>query len=298
MIIELLSSAILAGTLAYASFRQVDQTERGLVERFGKFNRYVGSGMLWVIPLVENVRKVNVTQKMVNINSMEMITKDSLNCVVSAQAYYRIRDEEKAVCSSQYKVSNIELQIVSLAQTTLRNIIGTMELNDANSQRGKINNDLFTELKEKTEAMGVELLQTEIREITPPNDVQEVMNNVVKAQKQKIASVDLALARQNQADGERMAAIKVAEGQQRAQILTAEAQKQSQILVAEGLARAIQLQGEAADKYFTGNAQVQRKLEVTENALRNGKIYFLDPKVSLMNVIGDMSGTHVLPVKQ
>jgi regulator of protease activity HflC (stomatin/prohibitin superfamily) len=144
----------------------------------------------------------------------------------------------------------------------LRNIIGTLTLKSANSERGKINSELHKTLREETASWGIEIVRTELKEIDPPKDVQETMNKVVKAENEKIAAIDFATARETEADGEKRAKIKEAEGI-----------KQSRILQAEGEAEAIRLVNEAADKYFIGNAQLLRKLETVENSLQhNAKI--------------------------
>ena len=140
-------------------------------------------------------------------------------------------------------------QIVALARTTLRNIIGTMTLKDANSERVIINNALYNNPAGKTKNWGLEIVRTELKEINPPADVQETMNKVVKASNERVAAIDFATARETQADGERRAAIKVAEGQRQAAILQAEGQKQAKILIAEGDAQAIKLVNESADLY-------------------------------------------------
>ena len=180
---------------------------------------------------------------------------------------------------SQYNVNNYQIQIVSLARTTLRNIIGTLTLKSANSERSKINTELLETLLEETQNWGLSIVRTELKEIDPPKDVQETMNKVVKAENEKIAAVDFATATETQADGQRRAEIKKAEGI-----------KQAKILAAEGEAQAIQLVNEAAEKYFVGNAQVLRKLETVEKAFwQNAKIV-VPADGSLVNVIGDLAG--------
>ena len=166
---------------------------------------------------------------------------------------------------SQYNVNNYHWQIVNLARTTLRNIIGTLTLKSANSERDKINIELLTTLSKETKSWGMEIVRTELKEIDPPRDVQETMNKVVKAENEKIAALDFADAIERQADGQKRAEIKKAEGI-----------KQANILRAEGEAEAIRLVNDAADKYFIGNAQVLRKLEMVEKALtKMRKLSFL-----------------------
>jgi regulator of protease activity HflC (stomatin/prohibitin superfamily) len=190
------------------------------------------------------------------------------------------------------------VQIVALARTTLRNIIGTMTLKEANSERGKINASLYGNLSNETKNWGLEIVRTELKEINPPSDVQETMNKVVKASNEKIAAIDFATARETQADGERRAAIKVAEGQKQAAILQAEGQRQAKIVVAEGEAQAIKLVNEAADAYFVGNAQLLRKLQAVEQSLTNNTKVIVPTDSTLVNVIGGLAGIETSPPKK
>jgi len=228
---------------------------------------------------------INVTEQMVNAESQEIITNDNLNASVDAQVYFKVKDDEESVKSSLYNVNNYKWQIVNLARTTLRNIIGTLTLKSANSERGKINAELYKTLHMETNNWGIEIVRTELKEIDPPKDVQETMNKVVKAENEKIAAIDYATARETVADGEKRAKIKEAEGY-----------KQSKILHAEGEAEAIRLVNEAADKYFIGNAQLLRKLEATEKSLSDNAKIVIPTGSELVNVIGELAG--VLPLKK
>ena len=189
--------------------------------------------------------------------------------------------------ASQYNVTNYEMQIVNLARTTLRNIIGTLTLKSANSERGKINDELRRTLEKETANWGIEILRTELKEIDPPEDVQETMNKVVKAENEKIAAIDFATATETQADGQRRAEIKKAEGI-----------RQARILEAEGEAQAIKLVNEAADKYFIGNAQMLRKLEAVENSLRANAKVVIPTEGELVNVIGELAGVAPVPIRR
>ena len=186
--------------------------------------------------------------------------------------------------NSVYNVNDYKFQIVNLARTTLRNIIGTLTLKSANSERGRINTDLHQTLKEETNKWGIDIVRTELKEIDPPKDVQETMNKVVKAENEKVAAIDFATAAETTADGIKRSEIKKAEGI-----------RQAKILEAEGEAQAIKLVNEAAEKYFIGNAQLLRKLQATETALKNNAKIVVPSNSELINVIGEMSG--VLPVK-
>jgi regulator of protease activity HflC (stomatin/prohibitin superfamily) len=266
--------------------RIIRPTHRGLVERLGKYNRYCDPGLHIIIPGIERMFQVDIREVLVEAQPQTIITNDNLNARVDAQVYLKVKSDEEDVKASQYNVTNYENQIVNLARTTLRNIIGTLTLKSANSERGRINEELRSTLKNETASWGIEILRTELKEIDPPQDVQETMNKVVKAENEKIAAVDYATATETQADGQRRAEIKKAEGV-----------RQAKILAAEGEAQAIKLVNEAAEQYFVGNAQVLRKLEAVEKAFwQNAKI-IVPANGELVNVVGDLAGIAPIPVK-
>lgn len=267
-----------------SGIRIVRPTHRGLIERLGKYSRFASPGFNWVIPVIEHLYLVNITEQMVDAEPQEIITNDNLNARVDAQVYFKVKPDEESVKSSIYNVNNFQWQIVNLARTTLRNIIGTLTLKSANSERGKINSELHKTLMEETASWGIEIVRTELKEIDPPKDVQETMNKVVKAENEKIAAVDFATATETAADGQKRAEIKKAEGI-----------KQARILQAEGEAEAIQLVNEAAEKYFVGNAQVLRRLEAVEKALEHNAKIVVPQGAELVNVVGEMAG--VLPLR-
>ena len=265
--------------------RIVRPTHRGLVERLGKYDRFAMPGFNWVIPVVEQLRQINITEMMVDAAPQEIITNDNLNARVDAQVYFRVKEDEASVKASQYHVNNFQWQIVNLARTTLRNIIGTLTLKSANSERGKINEELLKTLSTETARWGIDIVRTELKEIDPPKDVQETMNKVVKAENEKIAAIDFATARETSADGDRRAEIKRADGI-----------RQAKILEAQGEAEAIRLVNEAAEKYFIGNAQVLRRLQALETALQNNAKIIVPSDKDLVNVIGEMAG--LVPLKR
>lgn len=259
--------------------RIIRPTHRGMVERFGKYVRFASPGFHWIIPLIEHMYQVNITERMVDAERQEIITNDNLNAKVDAQIYFRVKPDETSVKASIYNVNSFELQIVNLARTTLRNIIGTLTLKSANSERDKINKELMKTLKEETSNWGIEVVRAELKEIDPPADVQDTMNKVVKAENEKIAAKDFATAREIEADGIRRAKIKEAEGL-----------KQFKILEAEGQALAIQSVNDAANKHFVGNAQLLKKLETVENALKQNAKIVIPSNTELVNVIGELAG--------
>lgn len=270
---------VLALMVLASAIKIVRPTQRGLIERFGKYNRFAPPGIHFMIPVAEKMYLVNITEQMVDAEPQEIITNDNLNATVDAQVYFKVKDTEEDVKACQYNVRNYERQIVSLARTTLRNIIGTLTLRSANSERGRINMALFETLYSETGKWGIAIVRTELKEINPPQDVQATMNKVVKAENEKIAAIDTATAAETEADGRRRAVIKLAE-----------ADKQSTILRAEGEAEAIKLVNEAANQYFKGNAQLLRKLEAVEKALSANAKIVVPSDSSLVNVIGNLMG--------
>lgn len=262
----------------------VRPTQRGLIERLGKYKGFAGPGFHWIIPIVDRMFIVNVTEQMVDAQPQEIITNDNLNASVDAQVYFRVKDNEESVKGSIYNVNDFRYQIVNLARTTLRNIIGTLTLKSANSERGKINAELYKTLHTETMGWGIEIVRTELKEIDPPKDVQETMNKVVKAENEKIAAIDSATAAETVADGIKRAKIKEAEGYKRAKILHA-----------EGEAEAIKLVNEAADKFFIGNAQILRKLQAVETSLQTNTKIVVPAGSELVNIIGEMAGA-VIPM--
>jgi len=277
--------AIVVIVIFLAGIRIIRPTHRGLVERLGRYNRFAKAGFQWVIPAIETLHSVNITEQMVDAAPQEIITYDNLNARVDAQVYFKVKDDEESVKASQYNVNNYQWQIVNLARTTLRNIIGTLTLKSANSERGKINEELLKTLSTETARWGIDIVRTELKEIDPPKDVQETMNKVVKAENEKVAAIDFATARETVADGERRAEIKKADGV-----------RQAKILEAQGEAEAIRLVNEAAEKYFVGNAQILRRLQALETALQNNTKIIVPSDRDIVNVIGEMAG--ILPLKK
>jgi regulator of protease activity HflC (stomatin/prohibitin superfamily) len=268
----------------FSGIKIVRPTQRGLIERLGKYRKFALPGFHWIIPVIDRMFLVNVTEQMVDAEPQEIITNDNLNASVDAVVYFKVLEEEQNVKNSQYYVNDYKSQIINLSRTTLRNIIGTLTLKSANSERNKINSEFHKTLSDETKNWGLTIVRTELKQIDPPKDVQETMNKVVKAENEKIAAVDYATAAETVADAVKRAKIKEAEGT-----------KQSKILNAEGEAEAIKLVNEAADKYFTGNAQLLKKLETVEASLKSNSKIVVPSGAELVNVIGEMAG--VMPLK-
>ena len=252
--------------------RIVQPTQRGLVERLGKYKTCVQPGFHWVIPVIDRLVKINITERMMDVEPQDIITKDNLNAEVDLMVYYQVRSDEENLKAARYNVDDFKEQIVSLAQTTARNVIGDMAFRDVNSKRNELNRQLAAVLDKQSDAWGVKVVRVELKEIRPPKDVQESMNRVIKAENLKDAAKDEATAKETEADGERRASIKKAEGQ-----------KQASILKAEGEAKAFKL----INQEFKGNAQLLKRLEVTQASLENNTKIVLTEKGISPNIIMD-----------
>jgi regulator of protease activity HflC (stomatin/prohibitin superfamily) len=252
--------------------------EVGVVEFLGKYSKTATAGLNWINPLSHRMFRVNITERRVDIDPQSIITKDKLNAEVDGVVYYKVVDAQKAI----YNVHNFELSVPSLAKTTLRAVIGKMTLTEANENRDLINSEVEKILELEVHKWGINVVRVELQRIEPPPDVQIAMNQVVKAENEKIAALDLAHAIETKADGERRAEIKKAEGIAAAIKLKAEADGE-----------AIRIVNEAAEKYFVGNAQLLKKLETVSEALRDNTKIIVPSDSDLVNVISDMAGAPV-----
>lgn len=273
-----------------SGLRIVRPTHRAVVERLGKYNRYQNPGIIWIMPFVEKQISINITEQMTEAMEQEIITKDNLNAKVDAQVYFKVKPTEETIKSSLYNVFNYSHQIIALAQTSLRNVIGGKDFTEVNSKRNTLNDEIKTLIEKQTVAWGIEIVRVELKQIVPPKDVQDTMNRVIQAQNAKTAAVDFATATETQADGQRRAEIKKAAGI-----------KQALILEAAGKAQAIKLVNEAAEKYFIGNAQLLKQFETNQAALENNtKIVFTEKGSSPIIVIGEKDTIIPIhkPVKQ
>jgi regulator of protease activity HflC (stomatin/prohibitin superfamily) len=272
---------IIIGVLALfglLGIRIVRPTERAVVETLGKYSRFGKSGFNWIIPIFQRMIQINVTEQMSDIEPQEIITKDNLNATSDLVVFYRVNNDEESIKKALYNVNDVEEQLKTLARTTARNVIGDMVFRDVNSKRNDLNRKLATTMDIETKTWGVKIVRVELKEITPPKDVQDTMNKVIKAENEKEAALDFATAVETKADGEKRAKIKEAEGS-----------KQASILKAEGEAKAFDL----INKSFTGNAQVLKRLEVTQASLQDNAKIVLTEKGITPNLIMD-----AIPIKQ
>ena len=166
---------VIIGTVFGFGIRIIRPTHRGAVEFLGKYKRYCLPGFNWIIPIIETMHYVDITENMVDVPPQDIITEANLNAKVDLIVYYKVRDDEKNVTASLYNVHQFKSQIVSLAQTTARNVIGGMKFADVNSQRNTLNARLSEILDKESDSWGVAIVRVELKEITPPKDVQETM---------------------------------------------------------------------------------------------------------------------------
>lgn len=214
--------------------------EKGVVERLGKYNRTVSSGVVVLIPFLENLERVDLREQVVDVPPQEVITKDNTVVVVDCVIFYEVVDPFNAT----YNVVNFYQAITKLAQTNLRNIIGDLELDQTLISREMINAELREVLDEATDKWGSKVVRVEIQKIEPPQDIVEAMSKQMKAERMKRASI-------LEAEGYKQSEIKKSEGDKQAVILEAEgkaesirkmaeADKQALILKAEGESIAIE----------------------------------------------------------
>ncbi len=290
--------------LVYAFFstiRIVRPTEKGLVERLGKYRRFVEGGVTFLFPFVDRIIKVNVTERMTPVQRQDVITRDKVFMGVDAVVFYRIKTDEVSVKASQYNVNNFSAQIDTLARTVLRDIIGGMDMSVANTSRPIINTSLKTALDEQTEKWGIEIVRAEIKDLEPPKELIISMESVLKADNDRQAAEKTAIAQATLASGQKNAAIQVAEGQKQAAILQAEGQKTATIAIAEGDAQATKLRNEALTTYFKDSAIVFKQLETITSSLQNNtKIIVPEGKaISLiLNEQENLSKATIIPIAQ
>ena len=225
--------------VAFKGVRTLRPYEKGVVERLGKYNRTVESGLVIIVPFVETIRKVDLREQVVDVPPQEVITKDNTVVVVDCVIFYEVVDPFNAV----YNVVNFYQAITKLAQTNLRNIIGDLELDQTLTSREKINTQLREVLDTATDKWGTRVVRVEIQKIEPPKDIVEAMSKQMKAERMKRAAILEAEGYKQseikRAEGDKQAAILESEGKAEAIKKVAEANKYQEIAIAEGEAKAI-----------------------------------------------------------
>jgi regulator of protease activity HflC (stomatin/prohibitin superfamily) len=254
----------------------IHQAEKGIIERFGRYKETLEPGLRIIVPFVDSlVARIDMRETVLDIQPQAVITKDNVGVTVDAVVYYYVTDA-KAV---RYEVANFYVAVSKLAQTNLRNLVGDMTLDDTLASRERINSALRTTLDEATDKWGVKVTRVEVKEIEPPHDITDAMSKQMKAEREKRAII-------LEAEAYRQKQILEAEGDKQNAILVAEGSRQSAILRAEGEAKAIENVSTAADKYFIGNAQLLKQLEVTQAALQDNSKLVVSDQSKLINVLG------------
>ncbi len=248
-IVFLIFLAILAAFLIKKAVYIVKQAEVIVIERLGKFDRTLQSGINTIIPFLESPRRIQWTvverrgkdyfpivrdferidlrETVYDFPSQNVITKDNVTIEINGLLYYQITEPVRAV----YEINNVPKAIEKLTQTTLRNLIGELDLDETLSSRDTINRKLRIILDEATDKWGVKVNRVEVQDITPPEDIRSAMEKQMRAERSRRATI-------LEAEGEKRSKILQAEGEMESRIKIAEGQKKSLILTAEGEAEA------------------------------------------------------------
>ncbi len=257
--IILLLLALFVVFIVAKGLRIVQQSEAMVIERLGKYQKTLNAGINVIIPIVDKPReiisrftrdlpdgnkyvqfvkkeRIDLRESVFDFPKQNVITKDNVMTEINALLYFQVIDPVKAM----YEIENLPMAIEKLTQTTLRNVIGEMDLDECLTSRDTINGKLRAILDEASHKWGVKVNRVELQDINPPRDIREAMEKQMRAERDKRAQII-------DAEGSKRAAVLQAEGVQQAQITTAEGQKQGQILEAEGDAqsRIRRAQGEA-----------------------------------------------------
>ena len=221
--------------LAVMSIKIVRQSEVYIIERLGKFHKIADAGLTIIIPFIDHVRSiVSLKQQTMDIPPQDVITKDNVTITIDTVVFYRILEPAKAV----YEIQSLKKGIEYLSVTTIRDIVGKMDLDSTFTSRDAINDKLRAILDEATDRWGCKIDRVEIQDITPPPDVKDAMEKQMNAERNKRASI-------LEAEGERQAAVLKAQGEKEAAILQAEADKEAKVRRAAGEAEAIRKVAEA-----------------------------------------------------
>ncbi len=275
-IVVLIVVLVIALIMVAKSVTVIHQAEKGLVERFGRYKETLEPGLRFLIPFMDSLRaRVDMREIVLDIQPQPVITRDNVTVTVDAVVYYFVT-EAKAI---QYEVANFYAAVSKLAQTNIRNVIGEMTLDETLTSRERINTVLQNTLDDATDKWGVKVTRVEVKEIEPPRDISEAMSKQMKAEREKRATI-------LEAEAYREKQILEAEGDKQNAILTAEGDRQAAILRAEGEAKAIEQVSNAADKFFVGNAQLLKQLEVTQASLENNTKLVVSDQSRLINVLG------------
>jgi regulator of protease activity HflC (stomatin/prohibitin superfamily) len=248
--------------LLVRTVRIVPQARAGVVERLGRYVRTQGPGVAILLPFVDRMRPlIDLREQVVSFPPQPVITSDNLTVAIDSVIYFQVTDPRAAT----YEIQNYIQAVEQLTITTLRNVVGALNLEETLTSRDSINTQLRGVLDEATGPWGIRVARVEIKAIDPPPSIQDAMEAQMRADRNKRAVI-------LQAEGQRESAIKTAEGQKAAQILSAEGQKQSAILSAEAdrQARILRAEGERAARYLAAQGQA-KAIETTFGAIHAAK---------------------------
>lgn len=266
--------------------RIVAQYEKGLILRLGKYKATVTSGLHIIIPFFDQMIRVDMRERVINVAPQKVITKDNVTVLVDAVVYYKVIDPVKA----EFEVADFDYACTTLAQTNLRNLIGDRSLDETLVARDMINTNLRNVLDEATNMWGVKVTRVEVQKIDPPHDITEAMSRQMKAERDKRAAI-------LESEGIKQSQILQAEGVKQSEILKAEGDAQARVTRANAEAEAIRLVSTAAETYFKDRAEMMRKLEVINHTLAQNTKYIVPANAELINVLGLDGATPVVPVK-
>ncbi len=254
--------------IAFSSIKIVKQAEVYIIERLGKFYKVADAGLTIIVPFFDHVRSVvSLKQQTMDVPPQDVITKDNVTITIDTVVFYQITDPAKAV----YEIQSLKKGIEYLAITTIRDIIGKMNLDETFSSREGINNQLRAVLDEATDRWGCKVERVEIKDITPPADVRDAMEKEMNAERNKRALI-------LESEAQRQSAITIAEGKKQAAILEADADREAQIRRAAGEAQAIKEVAEAKAK------EIQMVYEAIKKANPDDKLVQLKSLEALEKV--------------
>ena len=234
----LLFLLVIIAVIAFKTIKIVKQSEVYVIERLGKFHKIADAGLTIIIPFMDQVRSVvSLKQQTMDVPPQGVITQDNVTITIDTVVFYKITDPAKAV----YEIQSLKKGIEYLAITTIRDIVGKMDLDETFSSRDAINDKLRIVLDDATDPWGCKVDRVEIKDITPPADIRDAMEKQMNAERNKRALI-------LQAEGERQSAITIAEGQKEAAILQADADRESRMRRAAGEADAIKRVADAKAK--------------------------------------------------
>jgi regulator of protease activity HflC (stomatin/prohibitin superfamily) len=285
---------LLALFVVFSAIKIVPQGREYTVERFGRYTRTLKPGMTILTPFVESIgRRVNMMEQVLTVAQQEVITKDNVSVLVDAIVFIQVIDAANAV----YRVDNLTYAIGQLAQTNLRTVVGSMDLDDVLSQRESINTRLLTAIDQATEPWGVKATRIEIKDLQPPPDITNAMTRQMKAERERRAVI-------TEAEGEKQAAITRAEGAKQSVVLRAEGDREAAFRAAEGRERSAQAEATAtkmvSDAIEAGSVNAlnyfiaQKYVEAFGQLAQSNQQRTVIVPADMANLVGSLAGIGAL----